>query len=316
MKARDRKLALRINKVLSKFDRTFKILEGIAKDAERESFVLQVIDSFHRIHFISLIKQRNLAPSRLDPSSPYFDPLKAAILHQAAGHLDEACWLVFLSVHFGKNLRTGWRLVQDVYGGLGAPSPWSWNRISRNPKQFRLWLSKKEAQLQGGDGVSRHFGNHRKYQSLSASKPNGTAAAIETYINWVGPQKSHSVRFDEALDATGHDARKTFDVLYHSLDAVISFGRMAKFDYLTMIGKISLAPIEPPSTYMQGATGPLVGSRLLFTGNARTKLPRAQIETWLGTLDRMLQLPFGMQILEDAICNWQKSPSTFKRFRG
>jgi hypothetical protein len=252
----------------------------------------------------------------LDPSSPYFDPLKAAILHQTAGDLDEACWLVFLSVHFGKNLRTGWRLVQDVYGGLGVPTPWSWDRISRNPRQFRQWLSKKEVQLQGGDGIPRHFGNHRKYQSLSASKPNGTAAAIESYINWVGPQKNHLVRFDEVLNATGHDPRKSFDLLYHSLDAVTSFGRMAKFDYLTMIGKIGLASIEPPSTYMQGATGPLVGSKLLFTGSTKTKLPRPQIETWLSVLDEMLRLPFGMQILEDAICNWQKSPNKFKRFRG
>ena len=57
---------------------------------------------------------------------------------------------------------------------------------------------------------------------------------------------------------------QVFDYLYRSMDAVASFGRMAKFDYLTMVAKLGLAPIEPGSTYMPGATGPLSGARLLF----------------------------------------------------
>jgi hypothetical protein len=31
-----------------------------------------------------------------------FDPLKAAVLHYRRGRVDEAYWLVFLAVHFGK----------------------------------------------------------------------------------------------------------------------------------------------------------------------------------------------------------------------
>jgi hypothetical protein len=43
---------------------------------------------------------------------------------------------------------------------------------------------------------------------------------------------------------------------------------------------------------------------------------RKQVEDWLTSLDKVLGLPFGMQILEDAICNWQKTPNKFKHFRG
>jgi hypothetical protein len=82
-----------------------------------------------------------------------------------------------------------------------------------------------------------------------------------------------------------------------------------------MIGKLGLAPIEPDSTYMSGATGPLNGARLLFLGSptANGATPR-QLDRWLVELEA--QLGVGMQVLEDSLCNWQKSPDDFRRFRG
>jgi len=121
---------------------------------------------------------------------------------------------------------------------------------------------------------------------------------------------------DEIRQRAGGDPRKTFDDLYRSLK-VASFGRTAKFDYLTMIGKLGLAPIEPGSTYMQGATGPLTGARLLFGGRKSAALRPGELEAWLVELDAQLQLgTHGMQVLEDALCNWQKSPRRFVRFCG
>jgi Alpha-glutamyl/putrescinyl thymine pyrophosphorylase clade 3 len=100
------------------------------------------------------------------------------------------------------------------------------------------------------------------------------------------------------------------------MDDVVSFGRTAKFDYLTMVGKLQLAPIEPGSTYMQGATGPYQGALLLFCGNARAELSQSELEALLVQLECHLDLYFGMQVLEDALCNWHKSPGKFKPFRG
>jgi len=105
-----------------------------------------------------------------------------------------------------------------------------------------------------------------------------------------------------------------FDHLYRSMEAVASFGRTARFDYLTMIGKLKLAPIEPGSTYMQGATGPLTGARLLFTGSETGSLSRASADTYVIELEGRLRV--GMQVMEDSLCNWQKSPDAFKPFRG
>ena len=120
----------------------------------------------------------------------------------------------------------------------------------------------------------------------------------------------------EAQKQVGGNPRKTFDYLYRSMDDVVSFGRLARFDYLTMVGKLGLAPIEPGSTYMQGATGPVLGARLLFGGNTKATPNSSDLDAWLVQLEADLNMNFGMQVLEDALCNWEKSPVNFKPFRG
>ena len=235
------------------------------------------------------------------------------MLHHRQGNIDEAFWLVFLSVHFGKNRRTGWRLARDVYGALGTAPIWDWSRVSGDPQAFRRWLAAHRATLEGADGVVRHFGNHRKYQSLDAHSASGTGAAVESYVSWVAPSRTHQQLIQHDENAAGPDPRAVFDYLYKSMDAVASFGRTAKFDYLTMVGKLDLATIEPGSTYMTGATGPLTGARLLF---GRRKAVASDLDARLVQLDAHLKLRFGMQILEDGLCNWQKSPKKFVPFRG
>jgi hypothetical protein len=309
---RDAARAAQIASALRQFDASVYRLLGIRAARKEEALIEQILESLHRVEYVSRIRQRPLSPSRQNPHSDAFDPVKAAILHQNAGQLDDAFWMVFLFVHFGKNLRTGWLLARDVYGALGG-QPWTWARVSRNAGAFRQWLSANQATLKGGDGVARRFGNHRKYVSLSATKPAGTGAAVETYVAWVGPTGTHQTRIQQALQRWGGDPQKTFDDLYRSMRTVKSFGRTARFDYLTMVGKLGLAPIQPGSTYMQGATGPLDGARLLF-GDNNNRLTRAQVDARLVQLSRHTGL--GMQVLEDSICNWQKSPSRFVRFRG
>jgi hypothetical protein len=131
----------------------------------------------------------------------------------------------------------------------------------------------------------------------------------------VSAHGSHRALFDAAGAGAGHDARETFDALYRSMEAVASFGRTGRFDYLTMLAKLNLADIEPGSTYMTGATGPLAGAHLLFGTTRRTATPR-QLDAWLVQLEATLGVEMGMQVLEDSLCNWQKSPALFVPFRG
>ena len=309
MRPRDANLAAHLDGQLHHFANTFRPLPGINAPAERNCFIEQLLESIHRVQYTQVIQQRSISPSRQDPNSELFDPLKAALLMLRAGKHDEACWLVFLSVHFGKHLKSGWELTRNFYGKLGQGGVWDWATASANPTAIKPWLAANQTQLiQTGS-----FGNHRRYQSIDAHKNSGTGNALESYINWVLANGTHRDIVRTIHQNHGQNPRDTFRHMYKELDAVTSFGRLAKFDYLTMLGKLGLAPIEPDSAYMNGATGPFEGSKLLFgTPNAT----RNQLDSWLVDLDGVLALSFGMQVLEDALCNWQKSPAIFVQFRG
>lgn len=302
VRPKDVEIAKRFDAALRNFDRDHYPLPGVAGAAERATLVEQILESARRIAYVSTIATRDISERRANPSDELFDPLKAAIWHQRQGRIDEAYWLVFLFVHFGKHARAGWRYAREVYGRLGGLARWDWATVSRDPTSFSEWLRERHGDLLR-EGVARGFGNHRKYESLSR-----TSAAVESYVRWVNPPRTHAEMVEAALIATNHTPREAFDYLYRSM-TVTSFGRTARFDYLTMVGKLGLSPIEPGSAYLSGATGPLNGARLLFGAQdgAASLNPRLVA---LGD-----QLDVGMQVVEDALCNWQKSPAVFRPFR-
>jgi hypothetical protein len=266
-----------------------------------------------RVRYITVIRQRPIDPRRADPASGPFDPHKGAAYLASHGQLDEAFWQVFISVHFGRNRVHGWRCARAVYNGLGAVR-WDWARISANPQAFRQWLANNQATFSPG-GPYAGFGNHRKYQSLDAHDPKGTGQAFISYVNWIRPPRSHSQFLQDAANAVGNDPRVLFAHLYESMETVASFGRTARFDYLTMLGKLGLAAITPDRPYLHGATGPLHGAKLLFLGNSTaTGLSTNELETRVGQLGVALRV--GMQEMEDSLCNWQKSPGQFRPYRG
>jgi hypothetical protein len=281
-----------------------RTLLGISSDAARDALTMQMIASLRRLDYTAILRGRSVTPHRAEPSSDLFDPERAAIWHVRRGDLDEAVWIVFLSTHFGKHVRHGWRRLRDVYSGLGHKM-WTWNSVSSNPDAFRAWLSENETKIGGA------FGNHRKYESLGGDSANGTGAVIASYIDWLGP--SHKKVFDDLIKLGGNDPEKIFAVFYSQMK-VHRFGRLGKFDFLAMLGRLGLAPIVPDSAYLAGATGPLQGARLLFSGDRHAKVRVADLERWLKELDQ--ELGIGMQAMEDSLCNWQKSPTSFVHFKG
>jgi len=112
----DRRLAQKLDAGLNSFSQQRHPLPGIQSAANREALLRQLIESIRRIRYISVIQKRDVSSLRADPLSNLFDPIKAAVLHKSQGDLDEAFWMVFLSVHFGKKLKSGWGL---------APFGWS-----------------------------------------------------------------------------------------------------------------------------------------------------------------------------------------------
>lgn len=287
-------------------------LPGIFNNVHKAVFIKQIIDSIRRVSYVSVIAQNTISNDRGDPNNNLFDPIKAAILHKLSGDIDEAGWLVFLFVHFGKHSRAEWRFIKEVYGKLGDNPYWTWSEITSNPQVFRDWLRANQTQIMRGS--NRGFGNHRKYQSMDADKPAGTGAAILSYVEWVMQYGGHQQLFQHALNQSNGDPKRAFDWLYHSMNAVISFGRTAKFDYLTMLGKTELAMIQPGIAYLKGSTGPVAGARLMLQGSVANELALQEMENRLITLAQYLEV--GLQEMEDSLCNWQKSPASYRLFSG
>jgi hypothetical protein len=213
VRTRNRDLAARLEARLVAFDREQRRLPGIQDAASREALVQQLVESIRRVKYVEMIRSRDLSDRRTEPNDELFDPLKAAILHQRRGRLEEAFWLVFLFVHFGKHARAGWRYAREVYDRLGDAFPWDWPRVSADPATSRAWLHDHQAELKR-PGLPGGFGNHRKYQSLDAYSATGTGAAVETYVAWVRPPRTHQELVERASDEAGGDPRRTFDDLY------------------------------------------------------------------------------------------------------
>lgn len=293
----------------------FKLI-GLKEPDNYTTLSKQIADSIRRIIYIQEIGKKEISANRKNPYSNMFDPLRAAWLHIRDNNKNEAYWLIFLATHFGKHKKEGWKLCANIYGGLGT-DVWTWERVSHNPKDFSLWFMAASVEIKRIES-GRKFGNHRKYESLSYNSSRPLQTVIETYVDWVGVSKDHETKFLELLSSNNtKNSYELFDAAYHSMRGVLSFGRTAKFDYLTMLKKFSLQDIEPQNLYLSGATGPKTGASLLFFGKKDSNCSIEELNRKLNLLAKYLPIDIlSSQVLEDALCNWQKSPSTYQYFGG
>ncbi len=299
-------IADRLVTALATHARITRPLPGAETPERRVALSWQMVASLRRQDYTTALKDRPIDPARADPNSDRFDPERAAILHLRSGDLDEAFWVTFLSVHFGKHGRHEWRRLRDVYSGLGQTT-WTWLVYSANPQAFRQWLTANSSKIGGA------FGNHRKYGSVRTNSDQGTDKVLQSYCDWVGPGRSHRQLVSRLVQAGGNNPHSIFDQFYRDMQ-VTQFGRLGKFDFLALVGRLDLAPITPGSAYLTGATGPLSGARLLLGGASNAKLGVKELDAWVIALDQ--DLGIGLQAMEDSLCNWQKSPDTFKHFKG
>lgn len=290
---------------LQNHSRNVRALPGIADPRARDVLALQFVASLRREDYYRLVQQKRISAARADPNNPNFDAERAVAYHMQRENLDEAAWLVFLMTHFARPADTGWLRLRDVYGRLGA-GIWNWATVSADPDAFTRWLTANWRRIRG------KFGNHRKYESLRPDSRRATNAVVASYIQWVGPN-GHARFFADKIRRAGNDPHTIFDTFYREM-RVVTFGRLAKFDYLSLLGRYRIAPLRAGSTYLDGATGPARGARLLFDGCVDGTTPSDRLQDMLDELDASLQV--GMEIIEDALCNWQKSPINFVHYIG
>ena len=299
-----------IQATMAKFSAEVVPLKGIVGLAERRACAEQLVSSMRRVDYVRGFAFREIDARRADPSHELFDPLRAAVLAIKRGNTDEAWWLTFLATHFGKHINDGWRLARDFYGAFGARPSWTWTEASQHRAQLDVWLDEQWPGLVN-DGIPRRFSNHRKYESRS---PAQMKSVLGSYIEFVTTYGDHTSLMQDIHKAVGQNSHEGFRELYRRIAVIKRFGRLGSFDFLAMLGKLGIAPIEPDAAYLAKATGPLRGAKLFVFGNVDAKADPQQLEEILDKLDARLKV--GKQVLEDALCNWQKTPDRFVMFRG
>ncbi|ATG21138.1 hypothetical protein CO705_15295 [Ralstonia pickettii] len=310
MAKNDRQLAERLKDQLRDYRVDGQPLPGIANPAALVTLVEQMVESVHRVDFVKRIRDKKdkISERRIDPKDDMFDPIRAAVWHMERGNIDEAYWIVFLFVACGRNLKTGYDLLRMVYGAFRDQFVWTWAQYNKEEYGFSRWLHERLPAIEK-EKARFKFGNHRQYESI-----RNLDSVLQSYANWVGPERSHIALIASAKAVVGEDPKKLFDYLYKSMGAVDRFGRLGKFDYLTMVSKVGLVDIEPPSAYMTEATGPAMGAQLLFGVQGMGQKSRRKLDEL--TIALNAELGVGMQVIEDSLCNWQKSPEKFVAFRG
>lgn len=295
---------------LKKYEEAHGLLPGIASHVWRHTLVAQMISSLRRIEFVRSLASKKIDKRRLEPNSPLFDPLQGALLLARRGEADEAIWLSFIGTHFGKHVLDGWKLPAGVFGSFGQGPVWAAAKYGTDPQAFHDMLVANEERLRDPRQSGR-FSNHRQYQS---KKPDVIARVFSSFHNWQFEYGSFDARVRSIHKQFGQQPTQTFDALYKSMKNVYGFGRLGNFDFLTMIGKLQLAPIEPGSVYLSGATGPLAGAKLLFHADRSFRTKADALGRRVDSLDDYLAV--GKQVLEDSLCNWQKSPDKYVYFKG
>ena len=311
MRPRETELRRRLLKGLKYCHQQEFPLPGVQDSVQCDVYLRQLIDSIRRVQFVSVVAHRDIHPDRANGLSPMFDPIRAASLKCRSGNFDEACWLTFLFVHFGRHPVSGYRYAREFYSALGQREAWTYDAVSADTQGMRDWLDRNEQYLRRGK--RRGFGNHRKYLSWSGSGKNGTGDALESYVQWVGKRGGHASLFDIALWESENSPERAFEWLYQSMGCVATFGRIGRFDYLTMLQKLGFAGILPGRPYLDSSTrGPNTGARLLLEDDKRLSIE--ELERRVQVVGRSLGV--GMQEMEDSLCNWGKNPNVYRYFRG
>lgn len=293
---------------IGKIDQQLGPLPGIATAQRRQCWAQQIVSSLRRISYTETLLARGVNPSRCDPSSEIFDPVRGAIYLHRSGQLDEAVWLTFILTHFGKHAVDEWEFAENVYGSFDAGPVWTFSNYGADPTAFESMLAANAGKLASG-----RFSSHRKFQS---KKPGAVARTFRTYYVWQTEFGGFRDRMIATHASVGQEPRAAFDALYKSMTGVFGFGggRLGRFDFLTMLGKLQLAPIAPGSVYLDKATGPLAGAGLLFFGDRDHHITGRALEPRVDALDEILGV--GKQVIEDSLCNWQKKPDAYEYFRG
>lgn len=258
----------------------------------------QMIDSISRVNIFKIYLER--ARKAESETLSYFHTSNPFTLAQRSSlTLETRVWHSYVATYFGKSNSSKWNLFYKATF-RDDNSLITLEYILGNKDEYFNYLRSLNF---FGNG---NFSNHRKYTKKSLDGEKGVLSSFNFVLDNIH------------LYVTGTIV--PFDEVYRSARSIPNFGRMAAFDFTCNLCKCGLNVEEPESMYQTHSTGPLkaLNDILILSGvdNAPKSLQVSlgdELLKWFKTNSDIYMLA---QVLEDTICNWQKSPKSHIRFFG
>ena len=258
----------------------------------------QMIDSIRRVLIFRTYLER--AEKAEIENLPYFHTSNPFTLAQRSSlSLDSRIWHNYVATYFGKSNKSKWMLFNRATFREDK-SLITFEDILDNPEEYFEYLRS----ISFFDNSS--YSNHRKYTKKSLEGDKGVFLSFYYVMENIHLFKAETV--------------SAFDVIYRNSLSIPNFGRMAAFDFSCNLCKCGLNVLEPESMYQRYSTGPLSALRNLLTlADVPNPDKNFQVSfgddllTWFDDNSNIYMLA---QVLEDTICNWQKSPLNHIRYFG
>lgn len=263
-----------------------------------ETLSKQTNDSIRRISIYRNYKDR--ADNAVKDKIPFSHTSNPFVLAQRNDlSTSTKVWIIFLATYFGKSDTSGWKLFNRAAFD-GNYELISFEKVVKDVNKYFNYLQSFDF----FEGTK--YSNHRKYTKKSLLGEKGVFNSMDYITNNI-------------KDFTQKD-RLSFNDAYLRSQKIPSFGRLSAFDFTSSLVKCSLNVEEPKSMYAENSTGPMQALKLILdltksintSRDARIKLSYDLVRFFEENSDIFMT----GQVLEDAICNWQKKPDEYRYFRG
>ncbi len=258
----------------------------------------QTKDSISRIQIYKAYKRRALNADENGLS--YYQSYVPFVLSQRSSiKSKEKVWLLFLATYFGKSNSSKWELFKRSAFD-NSKNLISYSSIEGDREKYFNHLRSFDFYK------NANYSNHRKF---IAKKLDGDKGFI----------RSANFLMDNIEDYI-FDHPEKFDIVYNSALKIPNFGRMGAFDFTSSLCKCACNVLEPTDLYLKNSTGPLIGiGELLKIGEIENQSKKDKVKLGNDLLVWFIantNIFMCAQVLEDAICNWQKSPAKYKKYFG
>ncbi len=258
----------------------------------------QTIDSIRRIKIYETYLEK--ARQADQKSLPYYITNNPFILSQRDSlSIQTRVWIVYLATYFGKSLKSKWLLfIRSAF--RKDRSLFLVEEIMEDRNSYFDYLRN----INFFDSSS--YSNHRKFTKKSLEGTKGFLHSADYFLNHIG-------YFAFFTDPNFHS-------VYTKAYRIPNFGRMAAFDFTSSLCKCGLGVKEPQSLYSSHSTGPLSALKSILSLAGSPKNEKSdQIELGENLLlwfEQNTNIRMCAQVIEDAICNWQKNTEVYKRYFG